>query len=64
MTEFINEFMTWLGQFVAVSTVLLVVTHLFARKRREKKRLAQSQAEERGTVAEQPAEESEAVYAS
>ena len=59
MTEFINQFMIWFGQFVAASTVLLVATHLFARKRREKKRLAQSQAEEQV----EPAEEPEAVAA-
>ena len=34
MTEFITDFMMWVGQFVVVSTVVLVVTHLFAKKRR------------------------------
>jgi len=52
MTDFITDFMTWLGQFVVVSTVLLVVTHLFARKRRERKRVAQLQDEEQSNSTE------------
>jgi len=52
MTDFITDFMTWLGQFVVASTVLLVVTHLFARKRRERKRVAQLQAEEQSDSTE------------
>ncbi len=64
MTVFITNFMTWLGQFVVVSTVLLVATHLFAKKRRERKRLAQKRAEEQGAVTEQPADEPEAIAAS
>ena len=59
ISGFITEFMIWVAQFVVVSTVLLVATHLFARKRREQKRMAQLQAEEQGTVAEQPAEQPE-----
>jgi hypothetical protein len=31
-TEFITDFMVWVTQFVVVSTVLLVSTHLFAKK--------------------------------
>lgn len=64
MSEFITGFMVWVAQFVVVSTVLLVATHLFAKKRRERKRLAQKQAEEQGAVAEQPADEPEAIAAS
>ena len=41
MTEFITDFMMWVGQFVVVSTVVLVVTHLFAKKRRAQKRRAE-----------------------
>lgn len=63
ISEFIAGFMVWIAQFVVVSTVLLVATHLFARKRREKKRLAQNQAEEQGTIAEQPDKQPEAVSA-
>jgi K+-transporting ATPase A subunit len=47
MTEFITNFTMWVGQFVAVSTVVLVATHLFAKKRR-----AQLLAEEQSSVSE------------
>lgn len=40
-SQFITGFMMWVGQFVVVSTVVLVVTHLFAKKRRAQKRRAQ-----------------------
>ena len=67
ISGFITEFMIWVAQFVVVSTVLLVATHLFAKKRREQKRrqhesLEQSPAEEQGgsitgqTVASEDAE--------
>ncbi|MFT5328532.1 MAG: flagellar biosynthesis/type III secretory pathway M-ring protein FliF/YscJ [Planctomycetaceae bacterium] len=52
ISEFITGFMVWVAQFVVVSTVLLVVTHLFARKRRERKRVAQLQAEEQSNSTE------------
>jgi hypothetical protein len=42
MTDFITDFMTWVGQFVVVSTILMVATHLFAKKRRAQKRHAES----------------------
>lgn len=41
MAEFITDFMMWVGQFVVVSTVVLLVTHLFAKKRRAQKRRAE-----------------------
>ena len=63
MTEFITNFVLWLGKFVAVSTVLIVATHLFARKRRAQKRQEAQREEEQGTVSEQPVEEPEAVAA-
>ena len=62
MTEFITDFMSWFGQFVVVSTVVLVATHLFAKKRREQKRRVQLLAEEQSDSAE-PAESPEAVVA-
>ena len=46
MTEFITDFMMWVGQFVVVSTILMVATHLFAKKRRALKRHAESLTEE------------------
>lgn len=46
MTDFITDFMTWVGQFVVVSIVLMVATHLFAKKRRAQKRRAESLTEE------------------
>lgn len=63
MNSFIADFMVWLAQFVAVSTVLIVATHLFARKRRAQKQQEAQRAEEQGTVSEQPVEEPEAVAA-
>jgi membrane protein implicated in regulation of membrane protease activity len=59
-TEFITDFMVWVTQFVVVSTVLLVSTHLFAKKRREQKRRAELLAEEQGDVT-RPVEEAEPV---
>ncbi len=52
ISGFITEFMIWVAQFVVVSTVLLVATHLFARKRREQKRVAQLQTEEQSDSTE------------
>jgi len=46
MTDFITDFMTWVGQFVVVSTILMVATHLFAKKRRAQKRRAEMSSEE------------------
>lgn len=46
MTDFITDFMTWVGQFVVVSIVLMVATHLFAKKRRAQQRRAESLTEE------------------
>lgn len=63
-TQFITGFMVWVAQFVVVSIVLLVVTHLWAKKRREQKRRAQLLAEEQSAVqsdSDQPAEEAETV---
>ena len=54
MTDFITDFMTWVGQFVVVSTILMVATHLFAKKRRAQKRHAEMSTEERGDSKEEP----------
>jgi len=58
MAEFISNFVLWLGQFVVVSTVVLLVTHLFAKKRRaqnrhaEKLKIGQSDSEAESEVRE------------
>ena len=64
-TTFITSFMVWVGQFVVVSTVILVATHLIAKKRRELKRQARENQEqlpaEEQDKATAPANESEVV---
>jgi hypothetical protein len=49
-SQFIAGFMVWVAQFVVVSTLLMVVTHLFAKKRRAQKRRAEVLKSERVAV--------------
>lgn len=53
-SQFITGFMMWVGQFVVVSTVVLVVTHLFAKKRRAQKRRAELLKTEQADVKPEP----------
>ena len=46
--------MVWVAQFVVVSTLLMVVTHLFAKKRRAQKRRAEMLKSERVAVKPEP----------
>lgn len=63
MSQFIAGFMVWVAQFVVVSTILMVATHLWAKKRRERKRRAELLVEEQGDVTE-PVEAADAVTVS
>jgi len=53
-SQFIAGFMVWVAQFVVVSTLLMVVTHLFAKKRRAQKRRAEMLKSERVAVKPEP----------
>jgi hypothetical protein len=53
-SQFIAGFMVWVAQFVVVSTLLMVVTHLFAKKRRAQKRRAEVLKSERVAVKPEP----------
>ena len=53
-SQFIAGFMVWAAQFFVVSTILLVVTHIFAKKRRTKKRRAEVLKSERVDVKPEP----------
>ena len=53
-SQFIAGFMAWVAQFVVVSTLLMVVTHLFAKKRRAQKRRAEMLKSERVAVKPEP----------
>lgn len=53
-SQFITGFMVWVGQFVVVSTIVLVVTHLFAKKRRAQKRRAELLKTEQADVKSEP----------
>ena len=52
--QFIAGFMVWVAEFVVVSTLLMVVTHLFAKKRRAQKRRAEVLKSERVAVKPEP----------